>query len=94
MKGTYEDYIVQRTLDAAKYTIENKSTIRETANYIGVSKSTIHKDLNDRLLKINPQLYHLVHEVIEENTKERHLRGGIATRQMYEQLRESNGQNW
>ncbi len=93
MKGTYEDYIVQRTIDAAKYTIENKSTIRETANYIGTSKSTVHKDLKQRLPKINPQLYNLVHEVIEENTKERHLRGGIATRQMYEQLRESNGQN-
>lgn len=93
MKGTYEDYIVQRTIDAAKYTIENKSTVRETADYIGTSKSTVHKDLKERLPKINPQLYSLVNEVIEESTKERHLRGGIATKQLYEKQRESNEGN-
>lgn len=87
MKGTYEDYIVQRTLDAAKYTIENKSTIRETANYIGVSKSTIHKDLKQRLPKINPILSNMVDEVIEENTRERHIRGGMATKQSFQNKR-------
>lgn len=93
MRNKNEDYIEQRTIDAAKYIIENSATIRQTANYIGVSKSTVHKDLKQRLPKINPLIYNLVNEVIEENTRERHIRGGIATKQMYKQLRESNEEN-
>lgn len=93
MKGTYEDYIEQRTIDAAKYTIKNNSTIRQTAKQFGVSKSTIHKDLKQRLPKINYSLYEGVEEVIRINTEERHLRGGMATKQSFEKQRESNGQN-
>lgn len=93
MKGTYEDYIEQRTIDAAKYTIENKSTIRETAKQFGVSKSTIHKDLKQRLPKINYFLYRDVEEVIRANDEEKHIRGGMATKQSFERQRESNGQN-
>ena len=74
----------RRTLAAAIYTIENKSTVRETAKHIGVSKSTVHKDLKQRLPEINHSLYEKVANVLEVNREERHMRGGIATKEMYE----------
>ncbi len=84
MINNYEDYIVQRTLEAAIYTIKNKTTVRETAKYLGVSKSTIHKDLKDRLPKINYKLYTKVDDILQANKKTRHIRGGNATREKFE----------
>ena len=82
------DYIKDRVISVAYYTIETGATVRETAKVFGVGKSTIHKDLTDRLLKIDKVLYEKVKEILKTNKKERHLRGGEATRQKY--LEEKN----
>ena len=67
----------------AEYVIENGATVRSTAVYFGISKSTVHKDLSQKLRYLNPGLYSEVKEVLEVNKSERHLRGGEATRQKY-----------
>lgn len=67
----------------AKYVIETGATVRNAASYFGVSKSTVHKDLTQRLKYVNPGLYNPVKEILEHNKSERHLRGGEATRQKY-----------
>lgn len=77
------DYIVERVLNAAEYTLNNHSTVRETAKVLKVSKSTVHDDLTDRLPKINPQLASKVRGVLMANKAERHIRGGEATRLLY-----------
>jgi putative DeoR family transcriptional regulator (stage III sporulation protein D) len=77
------EYIKDRVISVAYYTIETGATVRETAKVFGVGKSTIHKDLTDRLLKIDKVLYEKVKEVLKTNKEERHLRGGEATRQKY-----------
>ncbi|MGN6715178.1 sporulation transcriptional regulator SpoIIID [Anaerocolumna jejuensis] len=76
-------YMEERIIELANYTIEQKATVRETAIRYGVSKSTVHKDLQDRLPLINMQLYHAVNEVLMLNKAERHIRGGLATRRKY-----------
>lgn len=76
-------YIEERTIALAEYIIENKSTVRETARKFGISKSTVHKDVTERLLKINPQLAQRTRMVLEENKAERHIRGGLATKNKY-----------
>ncbi len=76
-------YMEERIIELANYTIEQKATVRETAIRYGVSKSTVHKDLQDRLPLINQQLYHAVNEVLMLNKAERHIRGGLATRRKY-----------
>ena len=81
------DYIVERVLSAAEYTLNNHSTVRETAKVLKVSKSTVHKDLTERLPKINPQLASKVHDILMTNKAERHLRGGEATRRLYRRLK-------
>jgi putative DeoR family transcriptional regulator (stage III sporulation protein D) len=78
-----KDYIEERVLDVAKYIIESKATIRKTAKVFGVSKSTIHKDMTERLLKINPEIAEETHMILELNKAERHIRGGDATRMKY-----------
>ena len=78
-----KDYIEERVLDVAKYIIESKATIRKTAKVFGVSKSTIHKDMTERLLKINPEIAEEAHLILELNKAERHIRGGDATRMKY-----------
>ena len=78
-----KDYIEERAIELAEYIIENKSTVRNTARHYNVSKSTVHKDITDRLKKINPQLAVRVHLVLDENKAERHIRGGMATKQKY-----------
>lgn len=78
-----KDYIEERVLDVAKYIIDSKSTIRKTAKVFGVSKSTIHKDMTERLLKINPEIAHETHSILELNKSERHIRGGEATKLKY-----------
>ncbi len=66
-----------------EYLIENNCTVRATAKYFGISKSTVHKDVSERLSSINPLLYDEVKIVLEKNKSERHLRGGNATREKY-----------
>jgi putative DeoR family transcriptional regulator (stage III sporulation protein D) len=78
-----KDYIEERVLEVAKYIIDSRSTIRKTAKLFGVSKSTIHKDITERLPKINPQIASEAKEILEFNKAERHIRGGRATKMKY-----------
>lgn len=75
--------IEQRACDLAVYIIENKSTVRSAAAQFGISKSTVHKDLTERLPRVNPALYRQVRELLDLNKAERHIRGGLATRRKY-----------
>lgn len=75
--------IEQRACDLAVYLIENKATVRAAAKAFGISKSSVHKDLTERLERVNPSLYSQVKLILEQNKAERHLRGGIATRKKY-----------
>ena len=79
MKGNIEE----RVIALAQYIIENKTTVRAAAKKYGVSKSTVHKDLAERLPAMNRALYRQVKAVLEENKAERHIRGGLATRRKY-----------
>ena len=78
-----KDYIAQRAAELAHYIIDNNATVRKAAGVYNVSKSTVHKDVHERLLKINPALYKEAQAVLELNKAERHIRGGIATREKY-----------
>lgn len=82
-----KDYIRQRVIEIAHYIYETKATVRQTAKIYGVSKSTVHKDVTERLLKIDPELAKRVKEVLEFNKAERHIRGGEATRRKYEKMK-------
>ena len=75
--------IERRAVELAEYIIENKTTVRAAAKHFGVSKSTVHKDLTERLELINRSLFLRVKEMLEVNKAERHIRGGIATRIKY-----------
>jgi putative DeoR family transcriptional regulator (stage III sporulation protein D) len=79
LKGNIE----QRACDLADYILEHKATVRAAAQKFGVSKSTVHKDLSERLQAVNRSLYVQVKEVLEANKAERHLRGGMATKRKY-----------
>lgn len=76
-------YIEERAITLAHYVIENKSTVRETAKKFYISKSTVHKDIVERLQSFDKGLYLEVKRVLDENKAERHLRGGMATRKKY-----------
>ena len=73
----------ERCVEFAVYMIEKKSTVRETSKRFGVSKSTVHKDLTERLPRVNPALYGQVRQLLDINKAERHIRGGLATRRKY-----------
>lgn len=75
--------IEERACDLAVYIIENKATVRAAAKQFGISKSTVHKDLTERLRTVNPALYSQVRELLDLNKAERHIRGGMATRRKY-----------
>ena len=75
--------IEERTINIGHYIIDKKATVRAAAKYFGVSKSTVHKDVTERLRKINPGLAREVRLVLDENKSERHLRGGMATKRKY-----------
>lgn len=75
--------IEERACDLAAYIIENHSTVRAAAAKFGVSKSTVHKDLTERLPRLNPALYLQVRALLDLNKAERHIRGGLATRRKY-----------
>ncbi len=69
-----------------QYIVENKATVRSTAKKFGISKSTVHKDVSERLKTENPALYIQVKEILEVNKKERHIRGGLATKKKYSEI--------
>ena len=79
MKGNMEE----RARTLAAYIIENRATVRDAAKKFGISKSTVHKDIQERLPLYNRSLYLRVKEVLDENKAERHIRGGLATRRKY-----------
>ena len=81
-----KDYIEERVLEVAQYIIDSKATIRKTAKVFGVSKSTIHKDMTERLPKISPLIAEKTHNVLEINKAERHIRGGKATKLKYKAI--------
>lgn len=76
-------YIEKRAIILAEYIIDSKDTVRGTAKKFGISKSTVHKDVSQRLLKINPSLAIQVRKILDENKAERHIRGGMATKLKY-----------
>ena len=79
-----KEYIEKRTVLFASYIIDNNATVRDTAKKFDISKSTVHKDVTQRLKKINPDLYEDVRAVLNTNKAERHIRGGMATKLKYE----------
>lgn len=78
-----KDYIEERAVKIASYIIETRATVRQTAKKFGISKSTVHKDCSERLTEINPGLAAEVRQVLDVNKAERHIRGGLATREKY-----------
>ena len=79
MKGIVE----VRAVELAEYIVENKATVRAAAKKFGVSKSTVHMDVAQRLRGLNPKLYSEVREILDVNKAQRHIRGGMATREKY-----------
>ena len=79
MKGIVEE----RAAMLGEYIIESKATVRKAAKKFGISKSTVHKDVSQRLKTINPSLYKEVREILDQNKSERHIRGGMATKNKY-----------
>ena len=88
-----KDYIEERAVEIAGYIIETNATVRQTAKKFGVSKSTVHKDVTDRLAQINPALAKQARRVLDRNKSERHIRGGLATREKYLREHKKSGQN-
>ncbi|MBS3994494.1 MAG: sporulation transcriptional regulator SpoIIID [Alkaliphilus sp.] len=78
-----KDYIEERAMEIAEYIINEKATVRQTAKVFGVSKSTVHKDVTERLPKINPLIANQVKGILDKNKAERHIRGGKATKLKY-----------
>jgi putative DeoR family transcriptional regulator (stage III sporulation protein D) len=78
-----KEYIEERAVAIAHYIIDHNATVRQTAGQFGVSKSTVHKDVTDRLNLINPSLASEARKVLDVNKSERHIRGGLATREKY-----------
>lgn len=78
-----KEYIEERAIEIGTYIIDANATVRQTAKQFGVSKSTVHKDVSERLIYINPTLASEVRKVLDVNKAERHIRGGLATREKY-----------
>ncbi len=78
-----KDYMERRVIFLAEYIIGNKATVRAAAKKFGISKSTVHKDITERLGEISPALARQAQEVLQENKQERHIRGGMATKMKY-----------
>lgn len=83
MKGNIEE----RAVVLAQYIIEHRTTVRAAAKQFGISKSTVHKDLSERLPGINRALYLQAKQVLEENKAQRHIRGGMATKKKYQAMK-------
>lgn len=82
--------IEERAIELAHYIIDSKDTVRGAATKFGISKSTVHKDVSERLNKINPSLAKEVRMILDENKAERHIRGGMATKLKYSHLKSEN----
>jgi len=82
--GGVKDYIEKRVLDLSRYIADHQATVRQAAKYFGVSKSTVHKDVTERLPDINQSLAMEVKRILEINKAERHIRGGEATKRKYQ----------
>ena len=78
-----KEYIEERAISIANYIIESNATVRQTAKTFGISKSTVHKDVTDRLMQVNPALAKQARQVLDVNKSERHIRGGMATKEKY-----------
>ena len=76
-------YIEERALEIANFIIQNNATVRQAAKKYGISKSTVHKDCTERLQQVNPALAADVRKVLDVNKSERHIRGGMATKEKY-----------
>lgn len=85
MRGLFllKGYIEERAVEAANYIIDTRATVRQTADRMGISKSTVHKDITERLIRIRPMLAAQARVVLDANKAERHIRGGLATREKY-----------
>ena len=79
--------IEERAAMVAQYIVENNATVRQAAKQFGISKSTVHKDITDRLVPVNPVLAEQTRQVLNQNKSERHIRGGMATKKMYDSKR-------
>ncbi len=84
-----KDYISKRVILLAEYIIENKATVRKAAKEFNISKSTVHKDVSERIWLIDKALAKKVKDVLSYNKADRHLRGGNATKHKYEALKKS-----
>ncbi len=82
-----KDYIENRVIELANYIIDNNATVRAAAKEFHISKSTVHKDVTERLQKLNCELFKKVSDILNVNKSERHIRGGIATKEKYRKLR-------
>ncbi len=78
-----KDYIEERAIAVACYIIEHNATVRQAAKQFGISKSTVHKDITERLEQVNPGLAKEARKVLDVNKSERHIRGGMATKEKY-----------
>ncbi len=81
-----KEYIIERVLDIAEHILLTGDTVRGSGKKFNVSKSTVHKDISDRLFEIDPELYEKVRLVVDINLAERHIRGGMATKAKYENI--------
>ena len=86
-----KDYIEARVFELAEYIVETGATVRSTAAKFRVSKSTVHKDITERLQELNPCLAAEVKDILDNNKAERHIRGGMATKEKYKGIKNSAG---
>ncbi|GAV24203.1 stage III sporulation protein D [Carboxydothermus islandicus] len=81
-----QEYILKRVLELTYYVLETRATVRKTAEVFGISKSTVHKDLTERLPALDKRLAGEIKKILEQNKAERHIRGGEATRKKYKNM--------
>ncbi|MBE5945041.1 MAG: sporulation transcriptional regulator SpoIIID [Lachnospiraceae bacterium] len=86
-------YIEERAMEIASYIVENNVTVRQAAKHFGVSKSTVHKDVTERLEELDSSLAEKVRKILDIHKDERHIKGGYSTRLKYEKLREQTKHN-
>ena len=83
-----KDYMEERAIEAAHFIIEHNATVRQTAAKMGISKSTVHKDVTERLQKVDKALAAQARQILDKNKEERHIRGGMATKDKYQKRSE------
>lgn len=88
-KGVYflKTVVEERAVELGEYIVEHKATVRAAAKEFGISKSTVHMDVSDRLKNVDPSLYTQVRSVLDVNKAQRHIRGGLATREKYKAVK-------